>query len=87
MKNEPYNVGLSSANLTKIQLAKKIQTYIPNLYIHSSEIGEDIDKRDYMVSNDKIESMGWSPNYSLDHGIQELIKGYEILQSNFYKNI
>ncbi len=87
MKNQPYNVGLSSANLTKIQLAKKIQTYIPNLYIHSSDIGEDIDKRDYMVSNDKIESMGWSPDYSLDHGIKELIKGYKIIKPNIFSNV
>lgn len=87
MKNEPYNVGLSTANLTKIQLAKKIQTYIPNLYIHSSEIGEDIDKRDYMVSNDKIESLGWIPDYSLDHGIEELIKGYKIIKPNIFSNV
>ena len=87
MKNEPYNVGLSSANLTKIQLAKKIQTYIPNLYIHSSEIGEDIDKRDYMVSNDKIESIGWSPDYNLDLGIKELIKGYKIIKPNIFSNV
>ncbi len=87
MKGEPFNVGLSSANLTKLQLAEKIKTYLPDLYIHSSEIGEDIDKRDYMVSNEKIESRGWKPNYSLDDGIKELIKGYKILKSNIYSNV
>ena len=55
MKGEPYNVGLSSANLTKRQLAEKIKEYVPELYIHSAEIGEDPDKRDYLVNNDKIQ--------------------------------
>jgi nucleoside-diphosphate-sugar epimerase len=87
MKGEPYNVGLSSANLTKRQLAEKIQEYVPELYIHSAEIGEDPDKRDYIVSNDKIESLGWKPDYSLDDGIQELIKGYQIIRPNRFANV
>ena len=58
-----------------------------NLYIHSSDIGEDIDKRDYMVSNDKIESVGWKPNYSLDDGIQEIIHSYEIIKMKANANV
>lgn len=87
MKGEPYNIGLSSANLTKRQLAEKIKEYVPKLYIHSAEIGEDPDKRDYIVSNDKIESIGWTPEFSLELGIQELIKGYNIIRPNIYANI
>lgn len=87
MKGEPYNVGLSSANLTKRQLAEKIKEYIPGLYIHSAKIGEDPDKRDYIVSNDKIESIGWFPDYSLDNGIKELIKGYKIIRPNLFANV
>ena len=87
MKGEPYNVGLSSANLTKRQLAEKIQEYVPKLYIHSAEIGEDPDKRDYIVSNEKIESLGWKPDYTLDDGIQELIKGYKIIHPNSFANV
>jgi len=87
MKGEPYNIGLSSANLTKRQLAEKIKEYIPELYIHSAEIGEDPDKRDYLVSNDKIESLGWQPDHTLDDGIQELIKGYKIIRLNSFVNI
>jgi nucleoside-diphosphate-sugar epimerase len=87
MKGEPYNVGLSSANLTKHQLAEKIKEYVPELYIHSAEIGEDPDKRDYVVSNDKIEYLGWNPDYSLDDGIQELIKGYKIIRPNHFANV
>ena len=87
MKGEPYNVGLSSANITKRQLAEKIKEYVPELYIHSAEIGEDPDKRDYIVSNEKIESLGWSPDYSLDDGIPELIKGYKIIRPNRFVNV
>ena len=87
MKGEPYNVGLSSANLTKRQLAEKIKEHVPELYIHSAEIGEDLDKRDYIVSNEKIESLGWSPDHTLDDGIQELIKGYKIIRPNRFANV
>lgn len=87
MKGQAFNVGLSSANLTKRQLAEKIKSYVPELYLFSSEIGKDPDKRDYIVSNDKIEKLGWNPDYDLDDGIQELIKGYKILQLNQYSNV
>lgn len=87
MKGEPYNVGLSSANLTKRQLAEKIKEYVPNLYIHSAPVGQDPDKRDYLVSNAKIEAVGWRPDYSLDDGIKELLKGYKILKPNQYDNV
>ena len=87
MKGEPFNVGLSSANLTKRQLAEKIKEHVPNLYIHSAEIGEDPDKRDYIVSNEKIESLGWEPAHNLDDGIRELIKGYKIVRPNRFANV
>ncbi len=87
MKGEPFNVGLSSANLTKRQLAEKIKVYVPGLYIHSAAIGEDPDKRDYLVSNDKIEALGWMPDHSLDDGIVELLKGYKIIKANSYANV
>lgn len=87
MKGEPFNVGLSSANLTKRQLAEKIKQYFTNFYIHSAPIGTDPDQRDYLVSNEKIEGMGWSPDHTLDDGIQELIKGYRILKPNRFANI
>jgi nucleoside-diphosphate-sugar epimerase len=86
MKGEPYNVGLSSANLTKRQLCEKIKEYVPEFYIHSASVGEDPDKRDYLVSNEKIESLGWNPDYTLNDGIQELLKGYKMLKINKYAN-
>jgi len=87
MKGEPYNVGLSSANLTKRQLCERIQKYVPEFFIHSSPIGEDPDKRDYLVSNEKIESLGWKPKFTLDMGIVELLKGYKLLNPNRFANV
>ena len=86
MKGEPFNVGLSSANLTKRQLCEKIKEHFPEFHIISAPIGEDPDKRDYLVSNEKIESLGWKPEYSLDDGIKELIKGYGLLRPNRFSN-
>ena len=82
--NEPFNVGLSSANLSKFELAEKIKTYIPDLFIATADISSDPDKRDYIVSNKKLESIGWNPYYSLDMVITELLKAYKII-SNYNK--
>lgn len=87
MAGEPFNVGLSSANITKRQLCEKIKEYVPGLYIHSAPVGEDPDKRDYVVSNDKIEAIGFRPAHSLDDGIVELLKGYKILKPNQFANV
>lgn len=87
MKGQPYNVGLSSANITKRQLCEKIKEHIPEFYFHSAPIGKDPDKRDYLVSNEKIEKLGWKPDHSLDDGIKELIKGFNIIRPNRYANV
>jgi len=87
MKGEAFNVGLSSANLTKRQLCEKIKEYVPEFYIHSAPVGEDPDKRDYLVSNEKIESLGWKPDHTLDSGIKELLKAYRMLKSNQFANV
>lgn len=86
MCGEVYNVGLSNANLSKRELSEKIKGYLPNLYIHSAEIGKDPDQRDYTVSNEKLESLGWKPIKSLDDGIKELISAYRIIRLNHYSN-
>jgi len=79
MKHNVYNVGLSNANLNKQELLEKIQQYIPDFAISYSDFYEDPDKRDYIVSNKKIEATGWKPQYSLDDGIKELMKTYQVL--------
>jgi nucleoside-diphosphate-sugar epimerase len=80
--NNAFNVGLTSANMSKLQLAQKIKEYVPNLVIIEEQFKEDFDKRNYVVSNEKLEKTGWSCDYSLDAGIQELLLAYKMI-SNF----
>jgi len=87
IKGESYNVGLSDANLSKKELCDKIQQHIPDFVVLEAEIGEDPDKRDYIVSNEKIEATGFAPKHSLDDGIQELIKGYRMIRNSIYSNV
>lgn len=87
MRGQAYNVGLSSANLTKRELCEKIKAYVPEFDVQSSPIGKDPDKRDYVVSNEKLEKLGWAPAHSLDDGIKELIKAFKILKTNPYSNV
>lgn len=86
MKGEAFNVGLSSANLTKRELAERIQKFLPHLYIHSAQVGEDPDKRDYVVSNAKLEALGWKPEVTLEEGIREIIAAYPLLRLHAFKN-
>lgn len=87
MKNQPYNVGLSDANISKLELCAKIKEHLPEFTYMEAPIGEDPDKRDYIVSNEKIERTGFKQKYSLDMGIQELIKGFTILNNSKYTNV
>lgn len=87
MKDEPYNVGLSDANLSKRELCEKIRAHVPSFVFMEAPIGEDPDKRDYIVSNEKIEATGFKPAYSLDDGIAELIKGYRMIRNSQYGNV
>ena len=80
MKNSPYNVGLSDANLSKRELCEEIKKEVPDFHFTESKIGKDPDKRDYIVSNEKIEKTGFKPNVSLNAGIKELIKGYKVIK-------
>ena len=87
MKGEPYNVGLSSANLSKKELCETIQKQLPDFAFTEALIGEDPDKRDYIVSNAKIEDTGFQPAFSLEDGIADLIKGYTMIRNSVYGNI
>lgn len=87
MKNQAYNVGLSDANLSKFELCREIKKQLPGFYFVEAEVGEDPDKRNYIVSNKKIEKTGFKPDVSLQEGISELIKGYQILRRNQFSNI
>jgi len=87
MKNQPYNVGLSDANISKAELCDRIKKWLPKFVYMEAPIGEDPDKRDYIVSNEKVEKTGFKPAYSLDDGIQELIKGYRMVNNAIYGNV
>jgi nucleoside-diphosphate-sugar epimerase len=87
MKGEIYNVGLSEANLSKRELCERIQKHIPDFIIQEALMGKDPDQRNYIVSNEKIEKTGFKTAHSLDSGIQELVKGYTMIQNTRYTNV
>lgn len=87
MKDTTYNVGLSSANLSKMELCQEIQKQVPNFYVMEAEIGKDPDQRNYIVSNDKIEATGYMPKTGLEEGIRELLKAYQIIRLNQFSNV
>lgn len=87
MRGQPYNLGLSSANLSKLELCERIRAHVPQFVYLEAPIGEDPDKRDYIVSNEKLERTGWMPDWSLDDGIGELIRGYRMIRNSRYANV
>ncbi len=87
MKNQPYNVGLSDANISKWDLCEEIKKQVPGFYFVEAKVGEDPDKRNYIVSNAKIEATGFKPDVSLQKGIAELIKGYQVVRRTQFSNV
>ena len=87
MKENIYNVGLSTANLSKYELCQKIKLQVPNLVISQEEVGIDPDQRNYIVSNVKIENTGFKPTFTIDDGIAELLLGYKTFRYFRYGNI
>ena len=79
LRGEVFNVGLSDANLNKLELAETIKRYITSLVIIENDFASDFDNRNYIVSNEKLESYGWKPKYSIDDGIKELLKAYKMV--------
>lgn len=87
LKGHPYNVGLDEANLNKIELCLAIQRIVPQFVFTEAPIGEDPDKRDYIVSNARILSTGYQPEWSIDRGIRELVKAYQIVRKSGHGNV
>jgi nucleoside-diphosphate-sugar epimerase len=87
MKGLPYNVGLSDANLSKWELCEVIQRHLSDFHFVVAETGQDPDKRNYIVSNQRIEATGFKPAVSLDEGIEELMKGYQVIRRAQYSNV
>lgn len=80
MKGNAYNVGLNDANLSKEELAQRIKSHVPHLYIHAAEVGTDPDRRNYIVSNEKVKQAGFVTSHGLDEGIEQLLKSYAMLR-------
>ena len=87
MNNNIYNVGLSNANISKLELCQIIKKYVPDFVYIDEPIGKDPDQRNYIVSNEKIEKTGFVPKVSIDDGVQELIKGFAMIRNNFHGNV
>ena len=87
MKGKPYNAGLEEANLSKLELCAKIKEHLPKFVYIEAKVGEDPDKRDYIVSNQRLLSSGFQTEWNLDRGIRELIKGYTIIRNSIYSNV
>jgi nucleoside-diphosphate-sugar epimerase len=87
MAGRPYNVGLDAANMSKEQLALKVKEHVPRLYLHYAAVGSDPDKRDYVVSNQRLRDAGFEARRSLDEGIDELLRAYRMLPRSPWKNV
>jgi len=87
MKGQIYNVGLSDANVSKKELCEEIQKQIPDFIFIDEQIGKDPDQRNYIVSNEKIESTGFKTEFSLSKGIADLIKGFTMIKNTRYGNV
>lgn len=86
LKSNIYNLGLSSANITKLELVKKIKQQIKDLKINIIKNKKDPDQRDYFVSNKKIEKKGFKATVTLESGIEELIKYFALNKKNIHNN-
>jgi nucleoside-diphosphate-sugar epimerase len=86
-KSEIFNVGLSEANISKLELCEEIQKIIPSFTYLEAALGKDPDQRNYVVSNEKIEAQGFSPKVTLSAGLEELVKGLKMFDHKQFTNI
>ena len=87
MTGRAFNLGLDSANLSKEELAEKVKQHVPSFFVHYSEIGVDPDKRNYLVSNQRLREAGFEAKRSLDDGITELLKAYRMIGRGRFQNV
>lgn len=87
MRGKIFNVGLSDANLSKVELCEVLQRHIPDFHFVEAAVGNDPDQRNYIVSNARIEATGYRPTVSIDDGIIELMKGYRMIRNSVHGNV
>ena len=81
MRGQVYNVGNTEININKMDLCLAIKANVPEFYITESSFNKDPDQRNYVVSNAKLESLGWKCAYSLDMGIKEVLAACPIVKN------
>ncbi|HKX18165.1 MAG TPA: NAD(P)-dependent oxidoreductase [bacterium] len=81
-----FNLGLDAANLSKEQLALKVKEHVPAFHIEFAQFGSDPDKRNYIVSNQRLRDAGFEARRSLDEGIDELLRGYRMMRASPFAN-
>jgi nucleoside-diphosphate-sugar epimerase len=86
MVGRAYNAGLEGANVSKAELARAIQARVPRFLVHFSEVGTDPDRRNYVVSNERLRKAGFEARRTLDEGIRELLLGYRMLGRGPHRN-
>jgi nucleoside-diphosphate-sugar epimerase len=79
MAGRAYNCGRDDANVSKGELAERIRVHVPEFYVHYADIGRDPDRRNYIVSNQRLREAGFEAKRTLDEGILELLKGYRMM--------
>ena len=86
-KGEIFNVGLSQANISKIELCQEIKKIVPDFLFLEAPLGKDPDQRNYIVSNEKIEALGFRPAVTLQQGLFELVKGLKMFDHKPFTNV
>jgi len=87
MRQNIFNVGLSEANVSKKELCEIISRQLPDFVFLEAPVGKDPDQRNYIVSNKKIESIGYKTSFTLERGIEELIKGFAMIKNTTFGNV
>jgi nucleoside-diphosphate-sugar epimerase len=88
MKDNIYNVGSEKMNFSKKEICELIKKEIPNSYFNYADVGEDADKRNYVVSYEKIKSIGYDTTIDVETGIRELIRSIPLINlHNPYYNV
>ncbi len=87
MRGGIYNLGVDSANMSKLDLCKKIKQHVPNLYYTEAPVGTDPDRRNYVVSNEKLRQAGFEATQSIDDGIRELLTLYKMFGRSEFGNV
>jgi len=87
MNGQVYNVGSETMNYSKEDVANLLKQKF-DFYLHYADVGKDEDQRNYEVSYAKMNALGYRTSISVEEGIEELIKAYQVIDlKNPYANV